>query len=228
VKILVVEDMPETTQATADALAGDGHTILEARSVEAARELLDAERVDCVLLDQYLPISVGGREAAAEEVFSLAKDISEGGFDANKVPLYFIWVTAHEVPSLRSEIPGCLGAVPKEGNTTEEVERRFSSAIEGFFDAVPPDAIRDQVLLEVQRDAGGGLRVCVPAWREEDFAMPLDQLPKWVARALDASGGIVYLRARANLRAERPGQLDLGHHRLVPEIEIDEEELWDG
>ncbi|MGH2975991.1 MAG: hypothetical protein ACRDLL_14150 [Solirubrobacterales bacterium] len=225
-RILLVEDMPDTTDATVEGLTGGGHTVLQARSVEAARELLDAERVDCALLDQLLPIRVGDREAENEEVFALAEDISEGRFAANKVPLYFIWVTAHEVVEDRREIPGCLGAVRKEGNATDEVERLFASAISGFFDAVPPDAIRDQALVEA-RLGDGGMRICVPTWRDEDFAMPLDLLPDWILDAAQTSGGTVYLRAKANLRAERPGQLDLGRYRLVPDFDIDEEELWD-
>jgi CheY-like chemotaxis protein len=227
VRILLVEDTADTTDATVEGLEADGHTVLEANSVEAAREILDAERVDCVLLDQLLPVRAGGPEAGSEEVFTLAQDIAQGRFTANKVPLYFIWVTAHEVDTARREIAGCLGVVPKEGDTTEDVAQLFGSAIAGFFDAVPPDAIRDQVLVEL-RLSEGGLRVCVPTWREEDFAMPLDQIPDWILIALQTSvGRPVYLKAKANLRAERPGQLDLGHYHHIPDFEIDEKELWD-
>jgi CheY-like chemotaxis protein len=228
VRILLVEDIAETTEAMVEGLEADGHVVLEANSVEAAREVLDSKRVDCVLLDQLLPVRTGGPEAASEEVSELANDIAEGKFGANRVPLYFIWVTAHEVATARREIAGCLGVVPKEGDTTEDVAQLFGSAIAGFFDAIPPDAIRDQVLVEL-RHGEEGLRVCVPTWRDDDFAMPMDQLPDWILIALEtAAGKPVYLKAKANLRAERPGQLDLGHYRHIPDFDLDEKDLWDG
>lgn len=225
---LIVEDDLETAAAAVKELERQGHTVLQVKTVAEAREILENQRFHGVMLDQFLPSRLGGPEAEKEEVLKLARDIGEGRFAANSA-LVFIWLTAEGVKEEGSAIKGCLGRVAKESDSGQ-ISRYFAAAIEGYYDSVPANAIRDQVLVEIQRDELGRLTLNVPTWRpDEVFTVSKDEIPPWMQVALRTAGGKpIYAKARANLRAKRPAQLDLSGYVLLPENDIDEEGLWDG
>lgn len=224
---LIVEDDLPTAEAAIEELERLGHTVLQVKTVAEAREILEVQRFHGVMLDQYLPSRLGGPEAEREEVLKLARDIGEGRFAANSA-LVFIWLTAEGVKEEGSKIKGCLGRVAKETDSAE-ISRYFAHAIEGYYDSVPAEAVRDQVLVEIRSDELGRLTVNVPTWRpDEVFIVSKDEIPSWMQVALrTAEGKPLYAKARANLRADRPAQLDLSDYALLPESDLDEERLWD-
>jgi DNA-binding response OmpR family regulator len=54
-RLLVVDDSPTFLQAVVEELRQDGHDLIPARSAEEALPLLEAQPVDCVLMDLMLP-----------------------------------------------------------------------------------------------------------------------------------------------------------------------------
>jgi len=228
VNFLIVEDDLATAVAAVEELEKQGHTVLQVKTVAEARSILETRRFDGVMLDQYLPSRLGGPEAEKEEVLALARDIGEGHFAAN-TELVFIWLTAENVKEEGSAIKGCLGRVAKESDS-RQISRYFARAIEGYYDSVPANSVRDQVLVEIQKDELNRLTLVVPTWRpDESFVVSKDEIPHWMQVALRAAGGRpIYAKARANLRAERPAQLDLSGYDLLPEGDTDEGTLWDG
>src|SRR5580658_8013741 len=63
--ILVVDDEPQIRRVMRTTLAGNGYSVIEARSGEEALEMLRTDQPDLILLDVNMP-GMGGLEACRE------------------------------------------------------------------------------------------------------------------------------------------------------------------
>ena len=226
-RVLVIEDRPETVSATLRALEKEGHEVVLAASTVEARRCLNEREFELVLLDQLLPVEVGGAEASQMEVDALAAAIVRGDFDANG-PLDIVWVSAHVVEDSRMAMQGVLGRVPKL-TAAREVVKTFREL--GVSPAQRAGAGPSDVVVVFQRGRNGAVIARVTAWRpDEEFAIPLDRLPRRITLALRANRGRrISCAARANLRADTPLELDLEDFRVLPQSRRKSDlELWDG
>jgi len=117
-RILVVEDNPLNRLLLHDILELRGHEVVEASSVDEALPLLDAARLDLLLLDVQIP--GGGGEAVVKEVRKRAA----------LVDLPIVAVTSLAMPGDRERLlgSGFQGYLSKPIDT-----RTFGPTVEGFL-----------------------------------------------------------------------------------------------
>jgi len=206
--VLIVEDLLATTVGTVVTLRAWGNTVLIAKSVQAARTLLERTDFDCACIDQFIPAEEGGdTDATDEEIYRFAADIGQ------EMP--FIWLTAHEVSGERMEIPGCIGRAEKSGSVTEVVAAKLARHVSSFVVTGLGDAL-DVVTVELEETAPGHYRAVVPEWRPDAFDIRGVLLPPWVRELVKAEDDApVKLRARGWLGADRHGQLDLSAYEQI-------------
>ena len=117
-RILVVEDNPLNRLLLHDILELRGHEVVEASSVDEALPLLDAARLDLLLLDVQIP--GGGGEAVVKEVRKRAA----------LVDLPIVAVTSLAMPGDRERLlgSGFQGYLSKPIDT-----RTFGPTVESFL-----------------------------------------------------------------------------------------------
>jgi DNA-binding response OmpR family regulator len=108
--VLVVEDEPDIVALLRDFLSVAGFGVATAGGPEAALETLDAERVDCVLLDVMLPGGSG---------FDLCRRIRE----QSDVPLLFLTARGDDSDKLRGLGLGADDYIVKSATPAEVVAR---------------------------------------------------------------------------------------------------------
>ena len=108
--VLVVEDEPDIVALLRDFLGVAGFDVLSAGDAAAAVELLDEQRVDCVLLDVMLPGSSG---------FELCRRIR----DFSDVPLLFLSARGDDSDKLRGLGLGADDYIVKSATPAEVVAR---------------------------------------------------------------------------------------------------------
>jgi CheY-like chemotaxis protein len=77
--VLVVEDDDETSASLCELLEEHGYRVLSGRNGREARERLQDQRPDCILLDLWMPVQDG---------WTFAEELKAGGF--GDVPLVVI------------------------------------------------------------------------------------------------------------------------------------------
>jgi CheY-like chemotaxis protein len=119
-RILVVEDNPLNRLLLHDILELRGHEVIEASNVDEALPLLDAARLDLLLLDVQIP--GGGGEAVVKEVRKRAE----------LADLPIVAVTSLAMPGDRERLlgSGFQGYLSKPIDT-----RTFGPAVEAFLRA---------------------------------------------------------------------------------------------
>src|SRR4051794_18342861 len=108
--VLVVEDEPDIVALLRDFLSVAGFGVATAGGEQAALEALDAQQVDCVLLDVMLPGSSG---------FDLCRRIRE----QSDVPLLFLTARGDDSDKLRGLGLGADDYIVKSATPAEVVAR---------------------------------------------------------------------------------------------------------
>ena len=118
-RILIVEDNPLNRLLIHDVLELRGHEVFEASTVAEAKVVLDAEKLDLLLLDVQIP--GGGAEAVIREV--------RGRAELADLPI--VAVTSLAMPGDRERLlgSGFQGYLSKPIDT-----RTFGAAIEAFLE----------------------------------------------------------------------------------------------
>jgi CheY-like chemotaxis protein len=119
-RILIVEDNPLSRLLVHDILALRGHDVLEAATVDEARQLLATRPVDLLLLDVHIP--GGGGEAVIREVRQRS----------HLAGLPIVAVTSLAMPGDRERLlgSGFQGYLSKPIDT-----RSFGAAVEAYLRA---------------------------------------------------------------------------------------------
>jgi two-component system, cell cycle sensor histidine kinase and response regulator CckA len=105
--ILVVDDNESVRTAVRKALLGDGHEVLEARSLEAARAIASVAHVDLVVCDLVLPDGNGPDLAQVLRVLgSDAPMLFMSGYRAGAEGLAFI-----SKPFTRTDLTAAVDAM---------------------------------------------------------------------------------------------------------------------
>lgn len=112
--VLVVEDDPALRLLCTVNLELEGHRVLEAPTIGAAREHLDAEPIDVVLLD----VHVGGE---------IGYDLIEPIRDRGSTPIVLMSGTAEVTPADRERVDAVLSK-PFEPEDLAMLVSRFSRA----------------------------------------------------------------------------------------------------
>jgi DNA-binding response OmpR family regulator len=129
--VLVVEDEPDIVALLRDFLSVAGFGVATAGDADAALGVLDAQRVDCVLVDVMLPGSSG---------FDLCRRIRE----QSEVPLLFLTARGDDSDKLRGLGLGADDYIVKSA-TPAEVVARVKAVLRrtpGNGDGVAPSALR--------------------------------------------------------------------------------------
>jgi DNA-binding response OmpR family regulator len=108
--VLVVEDEPDIVALLRDFLSVAGYGVATAGDAEAALRVLDAQQVDCVLVDVMLPGSSG---------FDLCRRIRE----QSEVPLLFLTARGDDSDKLRGLGLGADDYIVKSATPAEVVAR---------------------------------------------------------------------------------------------------------
>jgi two-component system cell cycle response regulator DivK len=117
-RILVVEDNPLNRLLVHDILELRGHTVVEAATVDEARELLQRERPDLLLLDVQIP--GGGGEAVIRDVRQRAE----------LADLPIVAVTSLAMPGDRER----LLSIGFQGYLSKPIDTRtFAAAVESYL-----------------------------------------------------------------------------------------------
>jgi CheY-like chemotaxis protein len=117
-RILVVEDNPLNRLLVHDILELRGHAVVEAATVDEARELLQRERPDLLLLDVQIP--GGGGEAVIREVRQRAE----------LADLPIVAVTSLAMPGDRER----LLSIGFQGYLSKPIDTRtFAAAVESYL-----------------------------------------------------------------------------------------------
>ena len=129
--VLVVEDEPDIVALLRDFLSVAGFGVATAGDAQAALRALDAQQVDCVLLDVMLPGSSG---------FDLCRRIRE----RSEVPLLFLTARGDDSDKLRGLGLGADDYIVKSA-TPAEVVARVKAVLRrspGNGDSRAPSALR--------------------------------------------------------------------------------------
>ena len=117
-RILIVEDNPLNRLLIHDVLELRGHEVFEASTVAEAKVVLDAEKLDLLLLDVQIP--GGGAEAVIREVRKRAELVS----------LPMVAVTSLAMPGDRERLLG----IGFQGYLSKPIDTRtFGAAIESYL-----------------------------------------------------------------------------------------------
>ena len=92
VSMMVVEDEQPQRRLVADILKRDGHTVVEAASVDEALGLMELSVPDLVLCDWRMPVKDGGE---------LLKEVEKRGLDCSVIVMTAYGSIAHAVEAVR-------------------------------------------------------------------------------------------------------------------------------
>ncbi len=109
-KVLVIEDIPATLEATVLSITLRGHTVVEVASVDEALKVLSNDTFDLVLLDWRLPMTEGDSvdaEGGAQLVAAFHRQDGDG------IPYVIVSAQMATVPTSLRRDPLCRGIVGK-------------------------------------------------------------------------------------------------------------------
>lgn len=158
-RILSIEDDPQTVKGTVQALRNDGHIVRVATDAEHAQDSLKSFLYDLLLVDERLPGDAGS---------TLVARLKSGYFGPENVHVAFVFITANpDWPPRRrlAKLEGYCDIKRKGSGLTPRV-REVVQEVRCMAPASQPGRLR-RVIGRVQgyREDGKAVELIVPSWR---------------------------------------------------------------
>jgi CheY-like chemotaxis protein len=216
-RILSLEDQGDTIAGTLDSLRIEGHDIVCEDDAESARERLEGEDFDVLILDQRLS---GDYQGGARVI----TELKQGLLGRRNVDVYFMFVTASREwvdQEAMGRLRGFLGIEVKGSDLTRRILRCLDHARYGRRTDEDLDELR-RVPLLVEDVLDDELSIVVPPWNpDQQLHLPLNQLPRQLRdRAASLKGR--WLLARMNLYEPDPDRIRLSDFELTAPLEDDD------
>jgi CheY-like chemotaxis protein len=229
-RILSVEDEPDTLAGPLDSLDLAGHQIERAEDLITARQFLTDEPFDLLLVDQRL----GGSGELLEAGSRLVTWLKEGelGELNRKIEFLFVtgsdqWVDEDEMRALQ----GYEGLLIKVSPITQRLlatseaiaRRKTASAADDVVRADPAqNQLLDRVLLRIVGQTGDDIVAVVPSWDlHEVVRFPVGLLPRELHDGSELEGRRLF--GWMNLRARDAAEIEFRDLEIAPEPSEDDE-----